>query len=466
MALFLLILTFIFGASAAYAVPSGKIITVSPEGPLKSVSDAIAGAESGDTIRILSGDYKEHIVIDKTLSVIGEGYPSIDGGGKGVVVLIKAPGTVFRGIHVTGSGDSLNLEDGGIILNTAGGSVIADNRLDDVLFGIYLKDSPDCVIEKNVVRGKSLALPERGDGIRLWYSSGTKILYNRVIRTRDLVMWWSSNTFIEGNRVEQGRYGLHYMYSNNNLFKNNMFIDNYVGGFLMYSGNITFVNNIFARNQGHATGYGVGFKDLDNVTAEGNLFIDNRIGMYLDNSPHLIDSWNKIEGNVIAFNDIGLSMMPSIERNTYVRNTFLDNNEQVEVRGGGRLQGNRWSEGGKGNYWSDYVGYDQDGDGVGEIPYKPESLFESIIDSKPELRIFIYSPVSKAIELAAEAFPVMKPVPKLTDDYPLVRARIPEHYRTVKRRIPLALLTVSFTMFMAPLVFCGYVLKKGGGGGN
>ncbi|MFI5324095.1 MAG: nitrous oxide reductase family maturation protein NosD [Thermodesulfobacteriota bacterium] len=464
MKFFLTVLMFIFGYSAAYAVPSGRIITVSPEGPLKSVSEAISTAESGDTIRILSGNYREHVVIDKTLTIIGEGYPRIDGGGKGVVVLIKAPGTVFKGIHVTGSGTSLNLEDGGIILDSAHGSIIKENSLDDVLFGIYLKNSPDSIIEKNVVEGKDLALPERGDGIRLWYSSGTKIIYNLVIRTRDLVIWWTSNTLIEGNRVEQGRYGLHYMVSNKNLFKDNIFIDNYVGGFLMYSSNITFENNIFARNQGPATGYGIGFKDLDNVTAEGNLFIDNRIGMYLDNSPHLIDSWNKIEGNVIAFNDIGVSMMPSIERNAYIYNTFLDNNEQVEVRGGGTLKGNRWFEGKKGNYWSDYVGYDQDGDGVGDIPYKPESLFESIIDSKPELRIFIYSPVSKAIELASEAFPVMKPDPKLTDDYPIVKAHIPEHFLTGKRKIPLKLLIISFTMVMVPLFFCGYILKNRTGG--
>ena len=273
-------------------------------------------------------------------------------------------------------------------------------------------------------------------------------------------MWWSGNTVIEGNRVEKGRYGLHYMYSNNNLFKDNVFIDNYVGGFLMYSAGITFINNIFARNQGPATGYGVGFKDLDDVIAEGNLFIDNRIGMYLDNSPHLIDSWNKIDNNVIAYNDIGISMMPSIERNMFVSNSFIDNHEQVEIRGGGDLKGNKWNGQNRGNYWSDYVGYDGDGDGIGELPYKSESLFENIIDSRPELRIFIYSPVSKAIELASEAFPVMKPVPKLTDDYPLVRAGVPEHLKTDRRKFSPGLLVLSLSMVLVPLFFYGYLLKS------
>ncbi|HSC35744.1 MAG TPA: nitrous oxide reductase family maturation protein NosD [Thermodesulfobacteriota bacterium] len=444
------------GGSFAY----GKTLTVSPEGPLKSVSGAIASAEAGDTIRVLSGEYRENIVIDKALTVIGEDYPLIDGGGKGVVVWIKAQGTVFKGMRVTGSGMSLNLEDTGILVDTARGSVIEDNRLGDVLFGIYVKNSPDCVIRGNAVEGKGLPLAERGDGIKLWYSSGTKIIKNHLYNTRDLVMWWSGDTVIEGNRVEKGRYGLHYMYSNNNVFKDNIFIDNYVGGFLMYSDGITFRNNIFARNQGPATGYGIGFKDLDHVRAEGNLFIDNRIGMYMDNSPHLIDAWNRIDDNVIAYNDIGVSMMPSIERNIFVSNTFLENHEQVEVRGGGHLAGNLWFKDGSGNYWSDYVGYDEDGDGMGEIPYRSEKLFESIIDEIPELRLFIYSPVSKAIELAAEAFPVIKPEPKLIDEHPLIGSRVPDRFLSGKSEVSLKLLLVSFGMVLAPLIFYGCILKR------
>ncbi len=453
--MFILVVT-----SAEGSLAYGKTLTVSPDGPLESVSGAIASAEAGDTIRVLGGEYRENIVIDKALTIIGENYPLIDGGGKGVVVWIMAPGTVFRGMRVEGSGMSLNLEDTGILVDTARGSVIEDNRLGDVLFGIYVKNSPDCVISGNAVEGKDLPLAERGDGIKLWYSSGTKIIKNRLHNTRDLVMWWSGDTVIKGNRVEKGRYGLHYMYSNNNVFEDNIFIDNYVGGFLMYSDGITFRNNIFARNQGPATGYGIGFKDLDHVIAEGNLFIDNRIGMYMDNSPHLIDAWNRIDDNVIAYNDIGVSMMPSIERNIFVSNTFLENHEQVEVRGGGHLAGNLWFKDGRGNYWSDYVGYDEDGDGMGEIPYKSEKLFESIIDEIPELRLFIYSPVSKAIELAAEAFPVIKPEPKLIDEHPLIGSRVPDRYLSGKSEVSLKLLIVSFGMVLAPLIFYGCILKR------
>jgi nitrous oxide reductase family maturation protein NosD len=437
-----------------------KTFTVSPGSELSSITEAIESAGSGDTIEVHGGTYKEHIVVDKTLSLIGVGNPRIDGGGKGTIVTIKAPGTVFSGFRVTGSGESLSVEHAGIVVENSPGSIIADNNLDDVLFGIYFKNSPGSVIENNTVLGKDLPLPKRGDGIRLWYNSDTKILGNRLTRTRDLVMWWSGNTQIKGNTIEKGRYGLHYMYSNNNLFEDNVFIDNYVGGFLMYSGNITFYNNIFARNQGPATGYGVGFKDLDDITAEGNLLIDNRIGLYLDNSPHLIDSWNTISENVIAFNDIGVSFMPSIERNLIVSNSFIDNTEQIEVRGGGTLSSNKWYEGGKGNYWSDYAGYDEDGDGVGEIPYKAESLFENLIDANPNLRLFIFSPVAQAIEFAAEAFPVIKPEPKVVDSYPLINPRVPERYRVKKSGFAYSLFFSSFVMVLIPVCAYLYLKKK------
>ena len=446
--------------TAASTSALAKTFTVSPGGDIKTITEAIELAGSGDTIEVHGGTYAEEITVDKKLRLIGEGSPHIKGPGSGTVVTIKkAPGSEFRGFKVSGSGESLSIEHAGIVVEDSPGTVISDNNLEDVLFGIYFQNSPGGVIENNKVAGKDLALPKRGDGIRLWYSSDTKILGNHLFRTRDLVIWWSSNTLIKGNTVEKGRYGLHYMYSNDNLFEDNVFIDNYVGGFLMYSGNITFYNNIFARNQGPATGYGVGFKDLDDVTARENLFIDNRIGLYLDNSPHLIDSWNTISDNVIAFNDIGASLMPSIERNIFVSNSFIDNTEQIEVRGGGTLSGNKWYESGSGNYWSDYAGYDGNDDGVGEMPYKAESLFESLIDSRPNLRIFIFSPVAQAIELAAEAFPVIKPEPKVEDKYPLMSAQVPARFKAEKEGFSYLLFISSLALVLVPVLVYRYVKR-------
>jgi len=440
---------------------SAEIVhTVSANGPFTSISLAIESAKSGDTIEVNSGTYNEHVIVDKTLNLVGINEPNIDGGGRGTVVLIQAPGVTFKGFHVSGSGESLSMEDAGIVLDSAQDSMIEDNRLYDVLFGIYLKESSGTIIRNNNIVGKDLPIAIRGDGIRLWYSSDTKILNNTITGARDLVMWWSGDTLVKGNKIEKGRYGLHYMYSNNNVFENNLFSENYVGGFLMYSNNIKFQNNIFARNQGPATGYGIGFKDLDDIVAKENLFIDNRIGLYMDNSHHSVDSWNTLEDNVIAFNDIGISFMPSIERNIIVSNSFVDNAEQVEVRGGGTLTGNKWFAEGRGNYWSDYVGYDENNDGIGEIPYKSESLFESLIDSYPNLRVFVFSPVAQAIELASDAFPVIKPEPKVTDNYPLMNYKIPQRYEAEEKGFSSKLFIVSLLMVLIPAISYVFIKRR------
>jgi len=453
-------LAFLAIISACEIALAQSIQTVSPNGPFTSISLAIGSAKSGDTIEVNSGTYNEHIVVDKTLNLIGIDEPNIDGGGKGTVVLIQAPGVTFKGFSVSGSGESLSVEDAGIVLDSAQGSIIEDNRLHDVLFGIYLKNSSGTIIRNNLIVGKDLPIPVRGDGIRLWYSSETKIIDNTITGARDLVMWWSGDTLIKGNIVEQGRYGLHYMYSDNNLFENNQFLGNYVGGFLMYSNNIKFQNNIFASNQGPATGYGIGFKDLDDIVAKENLFIDNRIGLYMDNSPHSVDSWNTLEDNVIAFNDIGVSFMPSIERNIIISNSFVDNAEQIEIRGGGILSGNNWYTEGRGNYWSDYVGYDDNNDGIGEIPYKSESLFESLIDSYPNLRVFVFSPVAQAIELASDAFPVIKPEPKVTDNYPLIKFKKPERYEAAENGFSSRLFILSLLMILIPAISYLFIKKR------
>lgn len=447
-------------AGYAEAAP-GKTLRVSPGGPLQTISEAVKAASPGDTVIVEKGVYNEKVVVDKTLTLLGENGPEINGGGTGTVVTIKAPGAVMKGFTVTGSGTLLSAEDAGILIDTAEGVTVEGNTVRDVLFGIYVKGSPHALVAGNDVRGKEVPMPQRGDGIRLWYSSGTKIVNNRVSGVRDVVIWWSSDTLLKGNVVEDARYGLHYMSSNHNKFEDNVFKNNFVGGFLMYSVGIEFYRNKFIGNRGTGTGYGVGFKDLDDVVAKDNLIADNRVGIFLDNSPYLIESWNDIDGNVIAWNDIGVSMMPSIRRNAFVGNSFTGNEEQVEVRGGGQLSGNAWGRDGRGNYWSDYVGYDEDGDGIGEIPYRSESLFESLVDKNPSLRIFMFSPAAKALELASKAFPVIKPEPKLTDESPLVRPPHVSIESDRKARSTRGLLAISASMALLPLAFFWYAALGG-----
>ncbi len=380
---------------------------------------AIAAAPSGAVIEVPAGTYRGPIAIDKPLSLIGTGGAILDGGGEGNVVTIIAPGVTLRGFTIRATGISLDRENTGIAVS-APRAVIEDNVLEDILFGIYLKGAEDSVVRGNTIGGKDLAVQRRGDAIRIWQSHRTLIESNTVCNSRDVVMWFSEDVVIRGNRISQGRYGLHFMYTDRNVMEDNRLEDNSVGAFLMYSRGLVLRRNVFARNRG-PSGYGVGLKDMDGVTAQDNLFAGNRVGLQLDNSPSSLRVYDLFERNVFASNDVGIAFMPAVKRNAFRDNCFIENLEQVAILGGGTFEGNDFTVEGRGNFWSDYRGWDQDGDGIGDLPYRAESLFENLMDREPRLRLFLFSPAQQAVEMAARAFPVVAPQPKLTDTAPLTR---------------------------------------------
>lgn len=406
------------------AGPQGTPLIVSPSGPYTTIADTLDAAQAGDRIEVRGGTYAGPLTIDRSVTLIGIDRPAIDGGGAGSVVTVTAPDVRLEGFVIRNSGDSLSREDAGIVVQKSPNAIIVGNRIENVLFGVYVKDSPGTQAVGNHISGMDLPLPRRGDGIRFWESPNSLIAGNTVQATRDCILWFSDNSTVRDNHVRHGRYGLHLMYDNDILITGNRLVDNHVGAYLMYSRRVTLRQNTFRNNRG-PSGYGVGLKDMDRVIGEDNLFVSNRIGMYLDNSPWSIDVYDEFRHNAFAYNEIGLSFQPAVKRNIFTENTFLENMEQVSVRGGGRLEGNEWTVEGRGNFWSDYAGYDADGDGRGDLPYEPRSLFESLLDRHPSLRLFLMSPAQQAIDMASRAFPIMRPEPKLTDAAPLMSPVLP-----------------------------------------
>lgn len=392
--------------------------------PAEDLAMAIDAAESGDTIIVQGGVFQGSLVIDKSLTLIGKERPVIDGQNQGTVVHLTAPNTTFQGFLIKNSGQSLDQENSGIAV-VAPQATIEDNHFEDTLFGIYLKESHHSVIRGNTISSKDLEVQRRGDPIRLWYSTDVLIENNNVDKGRDVVLWYSERLLLRNNTVTNGRYGLHFMYCDDARIEQNRLIDNSVGAFLMYSRRVNLHNNTIAGNRG-PSGYGVGLKDMDDAIISGNLFLDNRIGAHLDTSPREIDSTGEYTDNVFAYNDIGVELMPSVRRNMFSGNSFIDNEQQVAIAGGGTIIENSWTVNGLGNYWSDYAGFDANNDGQGDIEYRSQRLFENLMQQKPQLRLFIYSPASNAIDFAARAFPMVKPKPKLVDEKPNMAPMIPQ----------------------------------------
>ena len=394
------------------------VLPTTAQNQLFDLQAAIAAAQPGDTILVPPGAYAGPLLIDKPVTLEGQGMPVIDSGGQGDVVTISAPDVTLRGFVIRNSGTSLDRENAGIT-GTGARVTIENNRLEDVLFGIYLKDAPGSIVRNNTVHGKDLEMGVRGDGLRLWYCADSLLEGNHVADSRDMIVWFSPNTIVRGNVVERSRYGLHFMVNENDVAENNVLRDNSVGIYLMYGDDYIVRNNLLYNNRGQS-GYGLALKDVNGAVIEGNYIVSNRVGIYNDNSPLNPEAAVRVENNLLAYNDLGLDYLPLVQRNTFTENVFQENGAQVSIAGQGELKGNFWAEAGRGNYWSDYAGFDADGDHVGDLPYKSQSLYEDLMESYPELRLFQLSPASDAIDLAARAFPIFQPRPNMADQYPLM----------------------------------------------
>ncbi|MBX3379112.1 MAG: nitrous oxide reductase family maturation protein NosD [Phycisphaeraceae bacterium] len=378
----------------------------------------IAAAKEGATIEIGPGVYREHIRIDKRVTLIGRPGAVIDGAGSGDIVEIAAAGVTLRGFTVRNTGIDLEQENAAIRV-LAADAVIEDNVLDDVLFGIDLRSAPGGVVRGNRIGGKDLDIARRGDGLRLWRSDGALIEHNTLHDGRDAILWYSSGITVRGNRSDNCRYGLHLMFSDDVVIENNALEGNSVGLYLMYSSGVEITGNKFVRNRG-PSGYGIGLKEADRFSVRDNLFTGNRVGVYLDGSPFTTKQPGVFTKNILAFNDIGVMFLPSARGNEFFENNFIDNIDQVSVAGRGSLDGNRFWRGERGNFWSDYTGYDRDRDGVGDFVHESRTLFESMTDRNPQMRLFLFSPAQQAIEFIGRALPAVRPEAKFEDEVPLM----------------------------------------------
>jgi nitrous oxidase accessory protein len=387
----------------------------------------IDSAAPGSVLEVPAGTYRGGVVIDKPLTLVGRDDPVIDAEGKGDVVQITSSEVTIEGFVIRGSGISVTNADAGIVAGDPDRRIadvkVLDSRIEDVLFGISIERVDGAELRDNRIVGKDLNPSRRGDSIKVFESTSVLIDANRILGGRDLALWYGADIVVRGNLLERSRYGLHSMYSNEVLLEDNVIRDNSVGAFLMYGTGLRVERNVFRDNYG-PSGYGLGLKDVDGVDVVGNRFVANRVGLFNDNSPTEPEPLHHVTNNVFAFNEVGVLLMPSVRRNVFNDNAFIDNTDQVALTTTGQLQDDAWSEDGKGNYWSDYAGYDADGDGIGDREYKVDDLFSSMKDSHPNLVFLTGTPAARAVDMAGRAFPDLRPEPKLVDPSPQVA--IPE----------------------------------------
>ncbi|WP_284466027.1 nitrous oxide reductase family maturation protein NosD [Diaphorobacter nitroreducens] len=368
---------------------------------------AVRKAKAGDVLEIARGTYRANLVIDKPLTLRGVDRPTISGGNQGDTIRVTAPDVVIEGLIVRDSGDDLKDQNAGIYLYPgAHRAVVRRCDLTYNLFGLWIEKANDVLIEHNVITGKrEYSSPQRGNGVQLYNTKGAKILNNNISFVRDaLYVDVSHHALFKGNQLHHSRYGTHYMNSYYNLWEDNDTYYNRGGLALMEVREQTVRNNRAWGNSDH----GIMLRTLQDSVIEGNVVAGNSRGFFIYDVEYI-----KLNNNLVVDNTVGVHLAAGSKNNEVEGNDFISNREQVRYVG---ARDERWGAK-SGNHWSNYLGWDRDGDGVGDVPYEANDMVDRLTWRHPSVKLLLASPAVQALRLVGRQFPVLR-VPSVVDPKP------------------------------------------------
>jgi nitrous oxidase accessory protein len=335
----LLTLCFAFVSIAQIGIIKAEPMTVVVPDDYSTIVDAIGNASEGDTVFVRSvRTYNETISINKPLSLIGEdgeteliGWGHIPGPYLHSIIQIEADDVKISGFSlyydhygITGSGDRVQ---------------IVGNKMDGI--GINLGGSYNNISENNI----------RNSGIS--FSGSFNFVTGNNLTRGNIHLTGSSNTVSENN-ITDGGIGIKVM-GNSNTIYNNIITDGSIGIELETGSG----NNVY-----------------------GNFITENWfMGIHLSTTFDNVVYENYISNNVYEHDGYGISLSGRgyhAENNIFCRNTFMNNSNHIRIEAPYYI--NYWDNGEEGNYWDDYTGVDNDGDGIGDIPY---ILTENNLDNYP-----------------------------------------------------------------------------------
>ena len=370
--------------------------------------------------RTWHGDWR----IRRTVELRGAGAGTVlQGTGKGTLIELTGQNSILANMTLRGVGTSHTSEDSAVKA-TGKGHRLERLSMDKVLFGAVLNECHDCAVEYLHVQGSAGDAELRGDGIKLWESHGSAVRHCMVENVRDVVVWYSRKVTLEFNIVRGSRYGSHFMYAHDAVMRNSAVLDNVVGVFVMYSARLHIEGNVIAGARG-AAGVGLGFKDSDAVTVHRNWLVANTVGSYLDTTPRSPSQPVEFIDNVLALNQVALRFHSQPHGVTLRRNDLVQNAEVAQVDGGGDATTVEVAD----NYWSDYAGFDLNGDGVGDVAHEIRRLSAAMTDAHPPLQLLRGTAALASLDAIAQAVPVFPSQRLLVDPTPQMHSHRPLHER-------------------------------------
>ena len=379
---------------------------------ISSVQEALELATDGDTILVKAGTYQEgNLLVDKELTLIGESWPVLDGQAEYEIMTITASNVEVSGFEFHNSGMS-HVEDlAALKTDDVEDCRIQNNRFVNNFFAIYLAKTRHCEVSNNQVISNAKSEIFSGNAIHIWDCYDMRIRDNFLSGHRDgIYLEFLRGGVIEGNISSDNlRYGLHFMFSDDNEFRDNTFARNGAGVAVMYSKKTTMVDNLFEDNWG-SSAYGLLLKEINDSYVIHNTFDGNTVGIYVDGSNRTDIDQNDFVGNGYALRILSSSQAVRIMHNNFLGNTF-------DVTTNASRSYNAFLE----NHWSAYEGYDLNRDLVGDVPFRPMTLFTLTVENYPQSVILLRSPLQQFMDYAERILPMFTPK-AIEDDRPVIRS--------------------------------------------
>jgi nitrous oxidase accessory protein len=393
------------------AAVTARTIIVGNNQPIRSLKKAIETANDRDTILLQAGTYKEgSITLTKSLTIIGQNNPILDGENKYEILLISGNNITIRGLYFRNSGYSSMGDYASIKLVDCSKIIVENNTITGAYFAIHISNTTFATVRNNKITGNPLSEQLTGNAIHLWKSSNATIEGNHVQGHRDGIYFeFVTSSNIRNNLSEKNiRYGLHFMYSNNDNYFNNIFRNNGAGVAVMYSKKVRMENNHFEQNWGPSA-YGILLKDISDSYILHNTFLKNTVAIHLEGTSRM-----DIEKNTFKENGWALKVQASCEENNFHHNNFTGNSFDVGTNGSISL--NKFHH----NYWDKYDGYDINKDGIGDISYHPVSMYSMIVEQNPYALMLFRSFTVQLLDKAERAIPSLTPE-NLIDEKPMMK---------------------------------------------
>lgn len=389
-------------------------VHVSPAGEVRTIAAALSLVRAGGRIVVDAGTYKEPLIlVNRAVEIVGIDRPVFDGGGTHEIIVIAADSVTIRGLRFININTSYVEDRAAIRVRDAKGCNISDNEMSSVFFGIYLANVNGCHIERNILSAGNSSETKSGNGIHLWSTRNVVIANNAISGFRDgLYFEFVHDAEVRDNLSTKNlRYGLHFMYSDDCVYRRNIFRQNGSGVAVMYTHRVTMIGNHFDQNWG-AAAYGLLLKEISDARIEQNVFAHNTTALVADGANRIQAAGNQFLNNGWAVRLDASTVDGRFTANNFIGNTF-------DVASNSQDPSTQLS----GNYWDEYRGYDLDRNGVGDIPFHPVRVFSMIVGQNEPALILLRSAFVTLLDAAERVLPVLTPK-LLVDGAPSMR-RLP-----------------------------------------